>query len=224
MNLDGNFPSYEQQEAIKTSIANINTQIANKNASKILKSKTYTSNGTFTVPVGVVEVYVTGCGGGGGGDSYTSTTTGGTPWPAASGGITSFGALLSLSGGGAGIRLSGGTGAGNGGGGGRSVDNVQSAATVGTGGAGFSGGNAGYGAKGATGDGGGGGSYNNVTSLSCGGGGAGEYVRDYAVSVSPGSTHQITIGRGGIGGYTGSSNSVPGGKGGDGILTVKWWE
>ncbi|MFJ7665318.1 hypothetical protein ACIQXW_23450 [Lysinibacillus sp. NPDC097162] len=220
MNIDGNFPSYEQQEAIKTSIDNVNTQIANKNAGKILKSKTYTSNGTFTVPAGVTEIYITGGGAGGGGAGGGGTSHG------TSGGVVSIGSLFTLSGGSGGVAGNAGAAAPSGGPGG-SFGGPPMGSVRPDGGSGgwYSGGlgstvavNASTeGGKGAYCSGGGG----------CGGsgGGAGDFVIDKEIIVTPSAVYNITVGVGGLGGsYNSSGYTSKGGRGGDGILTVKWWE
>ncbi|WP_107951721.1 hypothetical protein [Lysinibacillus parviboronicapiens] len=83
-----------KQEQLKQSVNNISTQINNKSVGKVLRSRTYIANATFTVPTGVTEVYVTG--GGGFGSNDTAQKHGAT------GGVTAFGNLLALSGGGGG--------------------------------------------------------------------------------------------------------------------------
>lgn len=231
MNLDGNFPSYEQQEIIKTAVDNIkmttdstkvsvdqvkqevatiSTQIENKNASKVLKCRVFESTGTFTVPDGVTEVYLTGCAGGGGGGGYN-----GTSWlKGVTGGVTSFGTKLTLSGG-TGGESSGGKGTGAGGDGGGRAGAGNADGGTGCGGAGFSGGNAPALGKGALGDGGGGSSIS--TGGFGGGGGAGDYKLDFPIIVTPRETISVQIGKGGAGAFGG-------GTGGDGLLIVKWWE
>ncbi|WP_107924354.1 hypothetical protein [Lysinibacillus parviboronicapiens] len=245
-----NLPSYETQQEIKTAVngiktttdstqisvnqikqnvENVSTQIANKNTSKVLKSKTYTSNATFTVPAGITEVYITG-GGGGGGNGDTVVSKNGS-----SGGATSFGSLLTLSGGAGGIggNFDPGTGVGGaaGGPGGQNGEsdgyvNGQSRSWYGKGGDSgpYFGGitapypkyvvaarNGGYCSGGAGGAQGHGFWY-------AGGGGGGDFVYDRPVSVTPLSNISITIGTGGAAGGPHS------GTGGNGILTVKWWE
>jgi len=236
MNLDGNFPTYEKQEAIKQGVDNIALQIENKDAGKVLKSKTFTANGTFSVPEGVTEVFITGGGAGGGGCIGNIAN----PIPVQSGkagGVTSFGSLLTLSGGGGatnktstvfqmpGVR--GGPGGQTG-----EVNYASNGITVGS-----AGGNSGpyFGGIGSTLNNtdsslimkggycsGGGGLY--YGSLNGCGGGGGDFVFDRIVAVTPSTTIPITIGIGGAGGKYDPSGSVVAGDGGNGILTVEWWE
>lgn len=226
------------QDQIKQGVDSINTQIANKNAGKVLKSKTFTTNGTFTVPDGVTEVYITGGGAGGGGAAVSSTAT--SVANGTAGGVTSFGSLLSLSGGQGGTGgdqaasrpgLRGGPGGEHGG-----FAILTGGSTVVAGG----GGNGGpyFGGQpsvnlfntaspqvGAALDGGycSGGAGTATTALYASGGGSGDFVYDKQVQVTPLAVIIVTIGQGGQGAL------VPGaagrsGNGGNGILTVKWWE
>lgn len=195
--------------------------------SRIKRSKVYNSPGTytFTVPVGIAgnssgtfEVYVTSCGAGGGGGGANS----GALFAGGTGGITSFGTLLSLiGGGGAGTAV---TSSGSGGGAGTNG---------GTGGVGFGYGGGGLfsftpgigstysnGSKGLYGSGGSGGIY--TSSYAAPGGGAGDFVIEYPLAVTPGQAYTITIGTGGIGGSGSSSNN--GGAGGNGYMLIEWWE
>lgn len=210
---------------------------------KVMRSKVYEANGTFVVPAGVTEVYLTGCGGGGGGGGAIGTGAGGggggasfvSDYPVSvipnntvnitignrglkgigrsgnypdntiqkgtSGGITSFGNLLSLQGGG-GADSSGGAGA-----------------HPGTGVGGFSGGrNSSEGVTGASAIGGSGGNSGNFV-----GGVGGEETSRGGTGINGGSA---SIGAGGGGGSTGASGGLggDGGNGGVGILIVKWWE
>ncbi|MFY0742168.1 glycine-rich domain-containing protein [Solibacillus silvestris] len=212
------------QVQIKQGVDNIALQIKSKEAGKVMKSKVFETPGTFswTVPVGVTEVYLTGCGGGGSGASATNTTAGGGSGGGAhyveyypltvvpgqtytitvgkgglaptelvkngfSGGITSFGNLLSLPGGGAGI-------------------------TAGPGGA--AGGP--FGVAGAS------QAYNDNSARQGKGGDCGPYQGGVAGSINsylPGGDG----GPGAGGGGAGANNPRPG-KGGDGFLFIKWWE
>ncbi|EON70447.1 hypothetical protein [Lysinibacillus sphaericus] len=217
-----------KQEQLKQSVNNISTQINNKSVGKVLKSKVFTSNGTFTAPAGVTEVYVTGGGAGGSGGAWGNllTTSGNA------GGVTSFGNLLSLPGGSGGAaRPEGGIGSivslpgGPGGTAGKSNTENCNGGSSGyyAGGTGINqvlsdSGRAGDGAYCA----GGGGIVNGH------GGGGGHFVIDLNLAVTPGTQYVITIGRGGAGVQgrhsSQTSSTYTSGKGGDGILTVKWWE
>lgn len=214
-----------KSDQIKQGVDNISAQIANKNASKVMRSKVYTSNGTFTAPAGVTDVYITGGGGGGGGAASSNTATGN----GSSGGVTSFGALLSLSGGGGGSTLSpavyyatpaGGPGGSEGG-----VSQGNGIGGAGGGSGWYSGGSSGV-------------FFTNTTSkmangahcsggagvVAPGGGGA-AFVIKHRVPVTPLTNYSVTIGAGGKGGtFQGSGYTTIAGNGGDGILTVEWWE
>lgn len=209
--------------ATKTAVDNIITKI-NAGVGKVLKSKVFTSNGTFVVPLGVNEVYLTGGGAGGGGGG--TTDNGGT------GGSTSFGNLKTLPGGAGGISgANGGLGGNSGGPGGTGGSSGGADVSQGLGGGdGGSSGiyRGGFGAKsehastaqsGAYCSGGGGIYIINSSSNNCaGGGGGGDFIYDFPITVTPGSNISITVG---IGGSNGGASS---GKGGNGILMVKWWE
>lgn len=189
------------------------------------KTQTFTANGTFKVPEGVTEVYITGGGAGGGANAYS----GGSYFAGQAGTPTSFGSLLTLSGGGGGGIGVGGAAGGMGGsqgGGGQALGSVNEIFN------GADGGGSGYftGGKGAQsgqkgGDGmyccgGGGGAYSGTSgSFACSGGGGGDFVIDRRVPVTPLSEIAITIGKGGAAGMSNIS-----GKGGDGILIIEWWE
>lgn len=220
-------------DATKTEIENISAQIENKDAGKVLKSKTFTANGTFTVPEGVTEVFITGGGAGGGGCIGVSASV--LPvYHGKAGGATSFGNLLTLSGGGGAISvtspshqspgLPGGPGGGYG-----EVNHVVNGSLIGASG-GCSGPYFGGGgsnlsnpnqllSQGGYCSGGGGLYYSSYTGT---GGGGGDFVYDRLVTVAPLSTIQVTVGQGGIGGVI--DTSIKAGNGGNGILTVKWWE
>ncbi|MGG0663395.1 hypothetical protein ABE042_04725 [Viridibacillus arvi] len=209
-------------EAIKVDTANIN-QIINNPVSpfKVMKSKVFNKTVTmsWTVPQGVTEVYLTGCAGGGGGYGPTDVNS----IPSTSGGITSFGSLLSLTGGGGASGSNGGQGGFNGGQGGfgsRSNTTADGHQPGGTGGASLYGGNAGNTAQGSQGGGGGGGFTNGYQIFSGGGGGGGEFVVKFPITVNAGDIIPITIGKGG----TGGGGALRGGNGGNGILIIEWWE
>ncbi|WP_431808812.1 hypothetical protein [Lysinibacillus sphaericus] len=221
-----------KSDQIKQGIDNISAQIANKNTGKVLKSKTYTTNGTFTVPAGVTEVYITGGGaGGGGGCVSVPDVKSGT-----SGGTTSFGSHLSLPGGGGGAAAlayyaTGGLAGGKGGSPGYFYSYWQTLnvlVQIGNGGnGGYYNGGAGSWAE-STGSvfhtgaycSGGGGVLKSTGGAAAGGGG-GDFVINKEVQVTPLTTIPITIGKGGSGG---SAGGISAGNGGDGILTVEWWE
>jgi|GEM_PF-2234983 len=226
-----------KSDQIKQGVDNISNQIANKNAGKVLKSKTYTTNGTFTVPAGVTEVYITGGGAGGGGGSGDSQeiSMGGSGTP------TSFGNLLTLSGGGGGSAILGPAGSAGGmpgGSGGQAGICSLSASGFRFGNGGNSGPYFGGIAQnipsnyvsvvimksrdGGYCSGGAGSNYTSAEVGSASGGGGGDFVYDYPITVTPLSTIVVTIGVGGLGGNNQSHGR--GGNGGNGILTVKWWE
>ncbi len=203
--------------------------------SRRLKSAVFIANGSFTVPAGVTEVFLTGCGGGGGG-GYGVTTPG--PTRGDGGSPTQFGTLWGMSGGSWGDGTTSATavvtGGGAGGPGGQSgtpgypgngSNSIPPAYYCGKGGdcGPYKGGmpisgaqtsyghrNGGYGAGGAGGIGPGG--------TAAGGGGGADYNKRQMVTVTPGATYSITIGKGGKGGGEYAGN------GGDGILIVEWWE
>lgn len=222
-----NLPTAVKQDQIKTKVDSIDTRVININTKldtvgKRLRARVFTSNGTFLVPPGVTEVYLTGGGGGGAGGSPSSTYQ-----SANSGGTTSFGNLKSISGGRGGSSggpegfggLSGGPGGSNG----------QSGAKLDVENKSGDGGNSGpytggYGAKKGTRSSpgqycsGGGGTEAGDVAFCPGGGGGGDFIYDFPVTVTPGTTINVTIGSAGNSPYGGLAN------GGSGILTVKWWE
>ena len=170
-------------------------------------------NFTWTVPANINTVYISGAGGGGSGVTANA------------GGVTSFGDKLSLGGGG-GVNSSFFPGEGgttsmgyNGMPGGWGV----TAYTGGPGGGSYGPGgttyrnynNIGKPRDGIAGGGGGGKQDSNINNGS-GGGGGGAFTYNYPISVTPGETINITIGKGG---YNSSSD---GGKGGDGLLIIQW--
>ena len=223
-----NIANYERQTEILNKTTAIKTAIDNGTLGRTPRRQVFTANGTWTAPTGVSRVFVTGGGGGGGGglSNATSHLTGG------SGGITSFGSLLSLPGGGGGAGsgtqggASGGIAGGLGGGSG-SIGQSSNTTSGGFGKGGSAGpyqGGAGGLAASASNNGGycsGGGGMANGTNNYAGGGGSGEYVDKVELIVTPGQTYTITIGNGGtspnVSGFTG-------GRGGQGILTIEWWE
>lgn len=170
---------------------------------KILRSKVFKTSGTFTTAATCTEVYITGCGAGGGGASWDNG--GATQINGGTGGVTSFGALLSLSGG-----NGNGVGAGSGG-------NGSVASSLGWGGGGFSPFSP-PNAKGSLGSGGGSGQ-------SVPGGGAGDYVYKQPLTVTPNTSYAITIGMGGLGAvHLGTPVTPDGQNGGPGYMLIEWWE
>ncbi|NYV67289.1 hypothetical protein HYI36_18620 [Bacillus sp. Gen3] len=249
-NIGSNADPESESGSVHAKLKNIKTILAT--TGKVLRSKVFDVPGTYSwvVPDGVSEVYVTGCGAGAGGSSGSHNLA--TVGIGKSGGATSFGSLLTMSGGsvinggqGSPGVLPGGKGGagsfgpyvgGGGGGGGFSTGgqgggNENRAGGVGGGVGGTEGGNTlsyGDGTSGGIGAGGGGGSINGTNSdlKSGAGGGAGGYVYDFPVTVTPGQNVTITIGVGGTGGVSNPPNTGAGkgGNGGNGLLTVKWWE
>lgn len=212
-----------KSDQLKQNVDNISTQIANKNTGKVLKTLTFTSNSTFTVPAGVTEVYITGggAGGGGGGGGGAGATSG------SAGQVTSFGNLLTLSGGGGGQPSPSSAGLAGGAGGCDGSFGI----TVGTNGAGGHGGSSGIytGPNGGVGPGakamfccGGAGGGSSQYSGGPGGGG-GDFVYNRPLTVTPLISYNIIIGIGGSNGSLGV-NGYSGGRGGNGILNVSWWE
>jgi len=74
--------------------ATVQTTAASASAYVGLRSQSFTSSGTFTVPTGVTSAKVTICGGGGGG------TQGGNGGSSGAGGSSSFGSSITVTGGG----------------------------------------------------------------------------------------------------------------------------
>lgn len=226
-----NLPTKNTQDQIKQGVDSIITTLPT--IDKTLRSRVFTSSGTFTVPAGVTQVYLTGGGGGGGGGgSHTNDSDGGA------GGITSFGSLKSISGGSGGKNgVNSGTGGARGGMGGVPGQSgtkflAGSLEPYGTGGDGGASGwyQAGTGGSGPDFNrnatpgayccGGGGATTGNPSSipLAGGGGGGADFIVDFPVSVTPGQVINVTIGASGTAGSSRAAN------GGSGLLIVKWWE
>lgn len=231
-----NLPNYERQTEILNNTNEILDEMSRVGSKP--RRQVFKTNGTWTAPAGVTKVFITGGGAGGGGAVVVSAGNGVV---GNSGGITSFGTLLTLTGGGGGNfgAISAVTGGERGGEGGE-PGNILSI---------FSGSNISYGA----GDGGDSGRYkggkakilpsNNTevfnqlngdvcsggaaaivassTNNFATGGGGGMFVENLELTVIPGNSYSITIGVGGGGGTSGSNS---GGKGGNGILILEWWE
>lgn len=233
-----NIANFERQTTILQNTDNILGKL-NAGVGKTPRRQVFTTNGTWIAPVGVTNVFITGGGGGGGGGlSLPSAMANGV-----SGGITSFGTLLSLSGGGGGRTSAsadwsalGGSAGGKGGQAGEVISRYSTANL--NGGVG-DGGNSGFyfGGRGsifptptdasviAVGgycSGGGGCMSGGANSgYAVPGGGGGEFVINYPLTVVPGTNYPITIGLGGLGGVNGVAK---GGNGGQGILIIEWWE
>jgi hypothetical protein len=179
----------------------------------------FTASGTWTKPAGLkyAIVEVVGGGQGGGGQSQEAGNAGGT---------TSFGSIISATGGDSGvggvgssgdINVGGGDGAiqphGTGSG---AVGGSGGSSVLGGGGRGTSGSTAGLNGKNYGGGGGGGGSSSSGA-IGGGGGGAGGYSRKLVLASALGSTETVTIGAGG----TGTTNSGrTGGNGAPGVCIV----
>ena len=177
----------------------------------------FTASGTFTVPKGVDKVYLTGCGGGGAGYGGTTPTV-------TAGGATSFGSLLTLSGGGAGTATAQGASGGFGGQKGWKIAQYYQSGGLddnyyyngggdslfGTGGRSYSQPATGYGAGGGT-------NSNSVLAGDYGGGGGAQCTTmKQAISVIPGQTYTVTIGAGG------TNNKISALNGTAGFLLVEW--
>lgn len=190
----------------------------------MLKTYVFTESGTITAPSWATHAIVSGCagGGGGGGSGGGLGTTGGT---------TSFGDLLTLTGGVGGATISG-TSEGRGGAGGDGYSGlVPATGAVGSSRTGMGGGNP-FGAGGASksgvgfvgpdgigyGSGGGGASANASNGIKGNGGGSGGACVELRVSIEPGKTYTVAIGAGGVGG----SGVYVGGKGTSGLLMIRW--
>lgn len=231
-------PTKTIQDRIDARVLEILNKV-NTGVGKTLRRRRYVSNGTFVVPSGVTEVFITGGGGGGGGASMINASV--APSNGLLGGTTRFGNLLALNGG------TGGTGAvvfsnhapgEAGGAGGEAGKYAINYAASGNNIISGDGGNSGpyFGGRGTQRYvaskrflyhggwcSGGAGASNNVSF--CAGGGGGDYVEKYPLTVTPLTTYNITIGQGGAGGATGSGvDTVYAGNGGQGIMFVEWWQ
>ena len=209
--------------------------------SVVKKSMTQTiltsGSGTYTTPIGVVQLEIRMVGGGGGGGVGGSAANGGS---GSAGNDTTFGTSLLTAGGGAGGSASiGSGGSASIGSGATGIALIGGAGTGGSigyyyasgaiGGASFFGGaggggrvaQAGTAATTNSGSGGGGGAcYTNATGNNTGGGGgaSGGYVEAYISS--PAASYAYTVGAGGGGGAAGTSGYA-GGGGGSGIIIIK---
>lgn len=183
----------------------------------------FATSGTFTVPAGITKVYVEAWGGGGGGGGSSS----GELYNGTSGGTTSFGSLLSATGGGGGGKGISGTG-GAGGAGGQGNSLGLNGGAGGTGTCGYYDGEAGIsslsvgGASGTSylmgaGEGAGGAGGGNDYGCAGGGGGGGGFARAF-LAVTPGQQIAVSIGAGGL--KAGGAGTQTSGKAGK--LIVFW--
>lgn len=230
-----NLPNYERQTEILNNTNEIIDELSR--VGKTPRRQVFTTSGTWVAPLGVSLIFVTGGGGGGSGSICGSSEQ----MNGISGGITSFGSILSLSGGGGGIASASNTGIGGGAGGpGGQSGGVLTAGnssqpisrnTDGGGAGYFKGGISsswGYAAQHPSKDGGycsGGGAIATNSGTAGGGtagaGGSGDFVMDYPLNITPGSSYNVVIGEGGPSIELTSRFS---GKGGNGILIIEWWE
>lgn len=194
----------------------------------------FTANGTWTVPAGVTECWVTmiGGGGGGGGGGGTGTASGRTGnvngSAGAAGGATSFHTHLTVNGGNGGVQgfASGLGGYANSIG---SIAGETSQPTSTTGGQGAHPGATPLGVYGRGGQ-GGKGADGNGTSYGAGGGGcggfsSGAYLKENVSGLTPGAVKTITIGAGGAGGAGGIgafATGSAGQAGANGALLIEW--
>lgn len=236
-------PTKLTQDQIKTIVDQILLQVNQKNTSRIKRSLTFTADGVWNVPNGVTEIYVTGGGGGGSGSSPNSTSSANTKGNDGTDTILTNGVnTLRLKGGKGGevagaapfsSTETGGNAGGNGGQAGRvatvSIFNNNSYVSGGDGGnsgpyfggrySSFQGASASK--NGNYCSGGAGGQAFSQSFYSNGGGGA-EFVYNKTMRVTPLSELTITIGKGGesVVGTAGYHS----GSGGNGIVTIEWWE
>ena len=201
-------------------------------------SLVYTGDGVFVVPPGVTEVYVTAVGGGGGGGSIDGASPNGVD-----GGASSFGSFVVANGGrggerggigaiGAGGAAGGAGGTAGGAGGTTSVpdddSNLYCTPSFGAGGYTLLSGGGGGGSSGAdaTRSGGGGAGMNaSGGSTLCGyggGGGGGDGKSNILVTVIPGNTITVTVGKKGNKPAV-SGRLTAGGVGADGYVQVTWF-
>lgn len=181
----------------------------------------FESSGTWTAPTGVTQVFVTACGAGGGGVGYDADNN--LLLEGLAGGVTSFGALLSLSGGGKGdlgtiMGSSGGHISGEG-----TLGKVYNNICLSKGGDSiFAAGSFASTAPPKTNNGRGTGGAGCIDMSYTVSGGAGAGVIDYPLNVSPGTAYTITIGAGGAGG-AGPFLGAHGQRGGDGYMIIEWY-
>lgn len=191
--------------------------------------KAFLTPGTFnwTCPQGVTEIFVTAVGGGGGGSGQNGGGSANDDMADGSAGeITSFDSLLAVAGGGGAIKATSGKN-----GGGWAYRNSWSGypewygswsvfgwndINIGKNGQGYgAGGNAGEGRAG------------NGNSYIGRGGGAGETVVMHRLSVTPGLTYSVRVGKGGVGGNNTTTNQTyypitKPGSGAGGLLYIQY--
>ena len=193
-----------------------------ESSSKARYSDVFEATGTWTCPAGVTKVFITACAGGGAGHGYDGANqyTGGT------GGVTSFGALLTLSGGTGGGQTAVGKGGGHISGDGGNQLYITSSSGKGRPGDGGSsifingpvGANEVRPTNNARGPGGQGFQPPAPAGEGGKGGGAGAGVIKYPLTVVPGTVYTITIGAGG----TPTPVSYPGQPGGAGYMIIEY--
>ncbi|WP_342557583.1 glycine-rich domain-containing protein [Lysinibacillus sp. FSL P4-0201] len=229
------FPDKPTQDAIKQGVDNIAAQIENKDAGKVMRSKVFETPGTFTwtIPEGVTEVFLTGCGGGGSGahgpdgaSGYYGPCGGGARYVEYYPVQVTPGQTVTVTVGAGGPAVThGGTTGANGNAGGTTSFGTYVSLSGGGGGnySTLKGGNAGgpLGVKGSDGVPHGG---TNYTASLIKGGNCGPFTGGAIGSFNrylPGQEGGPGCGGGGIGI---NSEGIPSGKGGDGFLIVQWWE
>lgn len=217
-------PTKTVQDIIKQTTDQILAAVNAKNTSKILRKKVFTTNGIFNVPNGVTEVLITGGGAGGGGCSVPSASV---YRSGKDGTNTTFGSLLSLSGGKGAFAASGAASTPGARGGAGGEPGLQASGDDFTGGHGgdsgfFFGGRGFETASASPGNRNGdhccGGAGYSAIQRQAAGGGGGEFVHRLPVAVTPLTAIPVTLGVGGDGG------DLIAGKGGNGWLAVEWWE
>ena len=205
-----------------TRVCNAGTWTAWASGAAPTGQQVFTSSGTFTVPAGVTQVFLTGCGGGGGGGGVAGSNSGAQYGGGGGSGYTVIRRAVAVTPG-ASITVT----IGNGGGGGAQ-------------GNGGTGGTTSFGALLSISGGGGGGGTNATGSAFNGGAGIGHWDGDGgnanstsnggssiygrgALGGSPGTAAAANSGAGGGGGRTPSGGTYrAGGAGGSGYLLVEW--
>lgn len=234
-------PTKLTQDQIKTIVDQILVQVNQKNTSKTKRSLTFTSDTTWNVPNGVTEIYVTGGGGGGSGSAAVANTTGIKGRDGTDTVLTNGVNVLRIKGGKGGELATasvysstenGGSAGGSGGQPGGLAETVNNGNNIVN--RGGDGGNSGpyFGGRytsyaGST-------SYRNGNHCSGGagyqplainvfsnGGGGAEFIYNKSFQVTPLSALSVVVGKGGDPVTSGGYFS---GSGGNGIVTIEWWE